>query len=364
MRIWIDIENPPQVQYLLPFRDAFERAGADVVVTARDYGITYELLANEGVDFHRLGTAFGRERWRKALGLARRVHSLSRFFRHRGRPDALVTAGRASAVVARRMRIPAFVLTDYEYTNHSVGRRTGSYIVFPDAIDPASFRECGIRPDRLLSYAGLKEDITFAGVDVDAVARVPLDAPDELVRVLFRPPAEESHYYRPQSGEIALALLEHLSRREEAVLVLSPRYPRQAVYLDRFDWVNPPIVLDRAIPFLSLLKAVDVVISSGGTMVREAAYLGVPAYSILHNAAGGVDRHLESLGRLRFITSPEDFGELALRKGARMPMLASNPQLLEELVDAMLERIEPPTATVLAHGGSSQTGVEARAAAD
>jgi uncharacterized protein len=359
MRIWIDIENPPQVQYLVPFRDAFERAGAEVVITARDYGMTYDLLTNEGVDFHPIGTAFGRERWRKALGLARRAHSLSRLFRRLGRPDALITAGRASAVVARRLRIPAFVLTDYEHTNHSVGRLTRSYIVFPDAIDAVSFRECGIRPDRLLSYAGLKEDITFAGIDVDAASPFTLDAPDDLVRVLFRPPAEESHYYSPESGEVSLALLEHLSRREEAVLVLSPRYARQAAYLDRFEWANPPVVLDRAIPFLSLLKAVDVVISSGGTMVREAAYLGVPAYSVLRNAPGGVDRRLESLGRLRFITSPEDFGELTLRKGSRQPVLASNPQLLDELRDQMLERIEAK-----ARRGSSQTGVEARPAAD
>lgn len=363
MRIWIDIENPPQVQYLLPFRDAFERVGAEVVVTARDYGITYELLANEGVDFHRVGAAFGRGRRRKAIGLARRVHSLSRVLRQTGRPDALITAGRASAVVARRLRIPAFVLTDYEHTNHSVGRLTRSYIVFPDAIDPASFLECGIRADRLLSYAGLKEDITFAGPDVDAVTAASLEAPDELVRVLFRPPAEESHYYSPESGKVALALLEHLSRREDAVLVLAPRYPRQAAYLDRFDWVNPPVVLDRAIPFLSLLKAVDVVISSGGTMVREAAYLGVPAYSILRNAAGGVDRHLESVGRLRFLASPDDFGTLDLRKGVRESVLASNPRLLEELVDAMLERIEPSSARI-ALRGSSRTGVEARATAD
>lgn len=361
MRIWIDIENPPQVQYLLPFRNAFERVGANVVITARDYGITYELLANAGVDFHPVGAAFGRERWRKALGLARRARSLSQLNRRLGRPDALITAGRASAVVARRMRIPAFVLTDYEHTNHSVGRLTRSYIVFPDAIDPASFREGGIRADRLVSYAGLKEDLTFAGVDVDATAPHALDAPERLVRVLFRPPAEESHYYSPESGEVSLALLDHLSQREDAVLVLAPRYPRQAADLDRFDWVNRPLVLDRAIPFLSLLKAVDVVISSGGTMVREAAYLGVPAYSILRNAAGGVDRHLEALGRLRFITSPDDFGELVLRRAARKPVLASNPQLLHELVDAMLERIE---AAAGERRRSSQTGVEARTAAE
>ena len=40
MKVWIDIENPPQVQYLMPVATAFEEIGADVLVTARDYGST------------------------------------------------------------------------------------------------------------------------------------------------------------------------------------------------------------------------------------------------------------------------------------------------------------------------------------
>ena len=52
----------------------------------------------------------------------------------------------------------------------------------------------------------------------------------------------------------------------------------------------------KAVPFVPLLKAVDLVICSGGTMLREAAYLGVPAYSIFKSRIGGVDRYLASIG--------------------------------------------------------------------
>ena len=38
-------------------------------------------------------------------------------------------------------------------------------------------------------------------------------------------------------------------------------------------------------------------------MLREAAYLGVPAYSILRSAIGSVDRYLESIGRLRILST-------------------------------------------------------------
>ena len=120
--------------------------------------------------------------------------------------------------------------------------------------------------------------------------------------------------------------------------VFAPRYPRQVEYLSRFAWTHEPVVLERPVPFLSLLKGVDAVISGGGTMLREAAYLGVPAYTIFRGSPGAVDRHLESLGRLHVIASPADLRGVTFKRGERKPVLASNPRLLDELVQAITAR--------------------------
>jgi uncharacterized protein len=233
------------------------------------------------------------------------------------------------------------VFGDYEYTHARLYRLTGSYLVYPDVIDRSVQRERGFADSKLIPFRGLKEDLTFAGVDLDAIP--PHSFPElegsDLVRVLFRPPAEESHYYREQSGSLALASLEHLARLDEAVVVFSPRYPRQLEYLSRFSWANPPVVLRRAVPFLSLLKGVDAVISGGGTMLREAAYLGVPAYTIFRGPPGAVDRHLEAIGRLRVISDPDDLRTVAFERNARRPVLAENPALLDQLVTAISERL-------------------------
>jgi uncharacterized protein len=53
----------------------------------------------------------------------------------------------------------------------------------------------------------------------------------------------------------------------------------------------------------------DLVVSGGGTMNREAAALGVPAYSILGGKVGAVDRALERAGQLTIVQSPKDFGQ-------------------------------------------------------
>ena len=207
MRIWIDIENPPQVQYLTPLAAAFAAQGAEVVVTARDYGSTFALLEARGVPFHRLGSSYGKEKWRKAKGLLGRTAMLARFLARR-RPDAAVHAGRASALAASSLRVPSFSFRDYEYVNLAIDRLTRSFVVFPDAIDAASFTEQGVRADRLLPFAGLKEDLSFAGIDPAEIKAYDLGAAgDGLVRVLVRPPAEESHYYSSESGRVFQALL-------------------------------------------------------------------------------------------------------------------------------------------------------------
>ena len=339
MRIWLDIENPPQVQYLLPLKGAFEDAGHEVVLTARDYGITFELLEKRGVDFHPLGREYGRGKRRKVVGLLGRIRLMRSFFRRRPAPDAVVHAGRASEFAARLLGIPSFALLDYEHVDLTAERLTGSYVFYPDVIETSVLRAKGIRADRLLPFRGLKEDISFAGLDPEAAEPYALPgAAPELVRVLFRPPAEESHYYRSESGSISLELLGYLAGEESSVVVFAPRYPWQAEYLHRFRWRNEPVVLAEAAPFLPLLRSVDLVVSSGGTMVREAAYLGVPAVSIFRGELGGVDGHLASLGRLRLVRHAADFPALDLAKVNGRRALRSNPELLDELVATIAAR--------------------------
>ena len=343
---WIDIDNPPQVQYLVPFEDAFCRHGVLVVITARDYGNALELLARRTRFFQPVGKEFGRSKIAKAVGVLRRARALSSLFAREGRPDVLLCASRSSALAARRMGVPSFVIVDYEFANSSFFRLTRSTILYPDVIDPAPLLASGVRQDQLISFRGLKEDISFAGIDVAEVAphRFPEIHDNGLVRVLFRPPSEKSHYYEPKSRGFALRTLEYLARQPEALVVFSPRHYWQQDDIARLDWHNKPIVLESAVPFVSLLKAVDLVVCSGGTMLREAAYLGIPSYSILKSQIGAVDRYLASIGRVRLVTSTEEFSMIELQKAPPLSPLRSNPELLDELAE-----------TVLAHTTSAAT---------
>jgi predicted glycosyltransferase len=340
VNVWLDIDNEPQARYLLPLARAFQRRGHHVLLTARDQGETLRILREEEATFHVVGESFGRGLPRKLRGLLVRARELRRLLEQQAQHvDVVLTGSRSAALVARQQHIPSFVIIDYEHVNLLIYRLAASQIFHPDVIGPANFQRHGIRRDRLLPFRGIKEDLSFSALDLEATP--PYDLGNDngsIMRVLFRPPAEDSHYYRSESRKLALALLRHLAE-EDVQIVLSPRESAQAAYLDEVrHWRHEPLVLQQAVPFVSLLKSVDAVVSAGGTMLREAAYLGVPAYSILRSRIGAVDRHLASVGRLSILTSPSDFARLAIRPKGPLSPLRKDSSVVEEIAAKIEER--------------------------
>lgn len=336
--IWIDIDNPPQVQYLSPFKQAFEKRGYKVELTARDNAITFDILKQRGVEFSSCGKAFGKNRARKVWGTLNRTAALLKRFA-RQRPAFLVSASRSSALAARLMNIPSFIFCDYEFAELGSFRSLGSHLVFPSVIGTNTFLSLGFAANRLIPFNGIKEHLSFADVNFEKTEPHSFNVSDpHKALVLFRPPAAESHYHADVSGDFACEVLEYLSELSDVVVILSPRYPWQIGMLDAQQWANPPIILAEGVEFVSLLKAVDAVITSGGTMAREAAYLGIPAFSIFKGKKCAVDKYLESLGQLIFIENSSQLTRMTFQKKRLHTKPPNGMQLLDEIVDGMLAR--------------------------
>jgi uncharacterized protein len=339
-RVWLDIDNPPQVQYLLPFAGALRARGAEVLITARDYGDAVDLLAQHSERFHVVGGEFGRYKVAKVWGAMTRALALKSLFDDGTRPVFLLCSSRSSALTARLMNIPSYIVLDYEFANLSFFRLTRSTILYPDVIDVASLLSAGIAADRLVPFRGMKEDISLGAIDVETADPVEFAeiSDQEAVRVLFRPPSEQSHYFSAESRRFALCVLKYLADQPHVVVVFSPRHPWQVLDLEPIRWRNEPIVLNQPVPFVPLLKAVDLVVCSGGTMLREAAYLGVPAYSIFKSEIGAVDKHLAAIGRVRIIDSEDELTTLELKRRTGLSPLRTNPNLLDEIVSFLMTR--------------------------
>jgi len=98
-------------------------------------------------------------------------------------------------------------------------------------------------------------------------------------------------------------VLERLGRDDSVHAIVLPRTGEQRAAI-RSLGLPSLHVPDHAVDAQSLVALADLTVSAGGTMNREAAALGTPAYSIFTGRLGAVDEALIRDGRLFALTDP------------------------------------------------------------
>jgi predicted glycosyltransferase len=299
MRIWIDITNSPHALFFDPIIRDLKAAGHEVFVTARDYAQTVELLAQKRIDYTLIGRHRGARASAKAVGLASRSIALISYARGKRFDVAFSHNSNDLAVAAWMARIPHLVVHDYEHANtsYAVNARLATRILVPESIPASAIVAHGARPDKVGHFPGLKEHV-YLGPDTPTDdLRAVLGATNDQVLAVLRPPATMSAYHLGFGNELFSALIAEIGTREDVVAVLVPRTRLQAAELAPTLPSNvhvPDGVLDGP----SLIRSADLVVSAGGTMNREAAVLGTPAYTVFAGQQGAVDNDLIRRGLL------------------------------------------------------------------
>ena len=75
-------------------------------------------------------------------------------------------------------------------------------------------------------------------------------------------------------------------------------------------------------------------------MLREAAYLGVPAYSVFQGKIGAVDRHLASIGRLTLLNDEADFEQIRVQRRPPLSPLPFERGAARELIAIVAAALE------------------------
>jgi predicted glycosyltransferase len=331
VRVWVDVTNSPHVVIFRPLIERLRARGHEVTVTSREFAQTIGLLERFGIEHTPVGAHGGGSRGGKARAMARRSRDLIAFAR-RERFDLAVAHGSTDQPIAARLAgTPQVTMFDYEYAAamHHWNGRLATRVLVPAAIPEEALARYGIRPPKLVRYHGLKEEYYLAdhAIDPGVLGELGLD-PEHLI-VVVRPPPEVTLYHRGASTDLFAATLARLLDAAPRVrTVVLPRTQAQREALIG----SVAIVPERPIDGPSLVAAADLVVSAGGTMNREAAALGVPAYTPFAARLGAVDRSLIAQGRLRRLTSPDD---LVLEPRARgdVPPLRDPEHLLELILE-------------------------------
>jgi predicted glycosyltransferase len=326
---------PAHVLVFRPIIPRLRDQGHEVEVTARDYAQTLELLELHRIDHTAFGRHGGASRTRKLWSLLSRTRATRRFARKRGFDLAIGHGSNDLALTARRLRIPAVNMFDYEFATlqHNIGCRLARRVLTPDTIPPERLAKYGAGPGKLVQYPGLKEEYYLADFTPDEYVIDGLALDRQKVIVVVRPPPDVSLYHR-KSNPLFPQVLAHLGNHEGAQAVVLPRTSAQREYVRSL--ALPSVVLaEHAVDAQSLVALADLVVSAGGTMNREAVALGTPVYTTYGGRLGGVDEALIREHRLRPLTDPRGL-ELVKRDGTGVTQ-RRDPALL---VDMMLGAVE------------------------
>ena len=337
MRIWVDVTNSPHVVIFNPLIARLEARGHEVTVTARDFAQTVGLLERFEIPHEVIGAHGGASRRGKARSMAGRTAALSRLARRERFDLAIAHGSTDQPPAARAAGIPQVTMFDYEHAAamHHWNCRFATRVVVPKAIPEDALRRYGITPPRLVRYPGLKEEYYLADHRLDPGVRAEVGVSEEAVLAVLRPPPEVTLYYRGAGDDAFTAALERLVEAAPAVqTVVLPRTDRQREELRK----RPVIVPDRPIDGPSLVGASDLVVSAGGTMNREAAALGVPAYTPFAATMGAVDIELIRAGRLRQLRHPDEL-ELVPRARGDAPSLRDPEFLLDLILSAHMAKL-------------------------
>ena len=243
---------------------------------------------------------------RKVFGLFYRTLQLMPFAK-KFKPDVAISHGsRAQLLVSFMFGIPNILIADYEY------------VKWPPFISPSAmlvpevlYNKLKINKKiKLFSYPGIKEDVYVPGFKPDIRILQDLGVPEDSLVVTIRPPASEAHYHNERSDLLFEEVVNFLGVQQNVCMIILPRSERQSSWVKKvwaeYIEIKKVIIPHFVVNGLNLIWYSDLVISGGGTMNREAAALGVPAYSIFAGKIGAVDKHLSETGRLVFLKTTED----------------------------------------------------------
>jgi predicted glycosyltransferase len=310
VRVWVDLTNSAHVVVLRPLVELLERGGHDVTLTARPLSHTTELLDHWGHQYTVIGHHGGASRLGKALAGSTRAAEVFTFARGKGFDYGLAHGSTDLPAVGRVLRIPNTTMFDYEWARlqHSLNCRLATRVLVPDAIPADRLARYGARPPKLVRYPGLKEEYYLGDFEPDdsVLGRLGLD-PERVIGVVRTAPSY-ALYLGGSENELVPRVLRRLLDANAQVVVLA-RTEGQRAALRAVD--ERLIVPDRVVDGSSLVALADLVVSAGGTMIREAAVLGTPVWSIFEGRRGAVDEQLEREGRVRFLHDP---GELVVEK--------------------------------------------------
>lgn len=324
--IWFDFTNVPHVSFLLPIINHLDYTNH--IYSIRDFAETKGLFEKKiGKDYFLIGSHKGQRKWKKILGSFQRIGTLQNQI-----PEfdiKISVGGDASNIVAKLRRKISITFDDNEMAPNWRYSKFSDLAFWPDSINVDVLHKQGFRDNKLFRYNGFKEDFYLADYVPDENFLNNLPFRDYVV---LRPENIQANYVNGSSLSIVPELLRLLNDLNINVLYL-PRYIQDKTLSGSFRNVFVP---DCAINGLDACYFSKAVFTGAGTMAREAACMGIPAYSFYSGKKLlTVDQKMIGMNWLYHARDPKELIEKFLSTNRRIPDLQRPLKVKQQILSGL-----------------------------
>lgn len=280
MKYWLDITNTPQVHFLLAIKKLISTfdSSASFVMTSREFSETNKLLGSskEVEQYISVGSHYGSSYIRKAFGLLYQTNSIHKL---KIDYDICLSCGSERAIWnAYFEHKKSIAFGDNDQARQWTHGFFADYGFYPICIPIEKLKRQGYKGNKLFQYNGFKEDIYISQYSPDNGFLDKIPFADYIV---VRPENIQANYIRKNNIQsIVPELLNKLSKAGYNIIYL-PRYTTDKAYADGISNVFIP---ESPLNGLDVCYYANAVLTGAGTIAREAACLGTPAFSFYAGA--------------------------------------------------------------------------------
>ncbi len=287
MKIWLDFCEPKSITMLRPLYEELIKEH-EVFVTARNFDSTHFLLEKWGIPYVDAGSYGGGTLIGKLRSYTERLNDLITIV-EKEEPDFLFCITSPEAIrVAFGLQLPNIMFND-EPRSYGCSALTLPYVnkvIVPKPIPIEWYLDYGIKEEKIIRFHGIDE-VAWLNRDVFHPNPGILDqyGLEEGKYVVCRTEPTKAGYLldkmQPHETLLTQILPETIPLAKELSYVIITRNEEQFTYLNTHfkDYVKKGVIqVHRGMDNLAAIMYFSkMVLTGGGTMVRESALLGVPS---------------------------------------------------------------------------------------
>ena len=312
--IWFDFDNAPHILFWSGIIGDLQKRKHNTLISARDFSYTKKMLDRTGLKYYLCKTGrTGKRAFYKYLNVFERSYELHKIIAGLPIKLSLGHGSRSQILTSYFNRIPYLSATDYEHADMKHVALT-TYTCVPEVIPKRCF---GLWSRKIIHYSGFKEDMYLFNYHPEPIPEQELPIQRDKVVILFRPGDYYSHYQTGLYGQIENEMMNFFKKHKQIVyIILMPRHPEQQKKLEDFLNSNqiPFVVPQRSYLVLILFGLATWLLGGGGTMLREACALNIPAYSFFSGKTGHIDQYFSDHGQMVFVRDKGHVRKIRLEK--------------------------------------------------